>query len=416
VKSLFVVVLVAAAALVPVAAAAAQKTHKHRLRLSLVPLQTAQLGPQGASLPLQFDSGTLSNRDVPPPLRKDARVSGYQLDYGVQLSGGAGVTGIETQVEQFRTHAGAKKALAYWKKQDKGAAKLYREVGIDVTARFFKVPAIGSGRFGYDLGLQIPNADPLYLVDEQATSGSFVLHASVSAGTAATAEHLAPVLMSKLVHRVHRLLAGQLHGSPPKMPPFPNPGPPPGGPDLSTFVVGPSDFTGKTTVIDQGYGIDLLALSTYGIDLQPAGPYEDLEQEVSWYANANEATWEGTLFADVFSQGSSGTVDLSAVGDNAHGLLLSGTDQSGNPVHVALVILWQGQAVDLAIGESPATIQPSDVQSLAQAMANHLNAGLAGPLRPHDLDEPAPIPLPVQFDEENALPGAELKLPLAHWH
>ena len=42
--------------------------------------------------------------------------------------------------------------------------------------------------------------------------------------------------------------------------------------------------------------------------------------------------------------------------------------------------MWRGQALDLAGVQSSgsASIQPSDVQTLAQAMANHLNAGLAG--------------------------------------
>jgi hypothetical protein len=42
--------------------------------------------------------------------------------------------------------------------------------------------------------------------------------------------------------------------------------------------------------------------------------------------------------------------------------------------------MWQGQALDFAGVQSSgsAAIQPSDVQKLAQAMANHLNAGLAG--------------------------------------
>lgn len=415
-KSVVAGALVAAAALAPGATAAAHRTHRHRLRLSLVPLQTAQLGPQGASLPLQFDTGTVSNRDVLPRLKKLGRVSGYQIDYGEQFSGGSGVTGIETQVEQFRTHSGAKRGLAYWKQQDKGVAALYRQVGIAVTAHFFRVPAIGSRRFGYILGLQVPNADPLYIVDEQAASGSFVLHASVSAGTASTAQQLAPVLMSRLVHRVRRLLAGRLRGTPPKLPPFPNPGPPPGGPDLSAFVVGPSDFTGNPVVIDQDYGIDPTALSTYGIELQPAGPFADVEQSITWYANANEATWDGTLFADLFFQSGSGIVDLSAVGDNAHGVVLKGTDPSGNPISLAIVVMWQGQAVDLTIAESSVTIPASEVQTLAQAMASHLNVGLGSALRADDLDEPAPVALSIQLDEEHALPGSELKFALAHWH
>ncbi len=372
----FALLVVAAAVVFPVAATASHAKHARHYRLSLVPLQTAQLGADGASLAIQFDSGTVSNRDTPTGGKKFGRVSGYVLDYGDPFVGGAGVTEITTQVEQFRAPAGAKKALKFWKTSDALGAKLYHQIGIEVGAGSVKVHSVGSGHFAYYLELQVPNVDPLYQVDEVATSGSFALHATVVAGTKSTAEHLAPALMTKLVHRLRQLLGGHLHGTPAKLPPFPEPGPPPGGPDLSTFAVAPSDFTGNAVAIEQGYGIDPTALSTYDIELHPAGAFDDLQQSISWYADANEATWDGTVLFDLFSQGAT-RVDVSPVGDNASAVVVSGTD-NGTPVFFAFVSLWQGQAVDFTIAESPTTIQPSSVQSLAQAMANHLNAGIAG--------------------------------------
>jgi hypothetical protein len=186
--------------------------------------------------------------------------------------------------------------------------------------------------------------------------------------------------MAKLEHRLRQMLAGHLHGTPAKLPRLPDPGPPPGGPDLSTMVVGPSDFSGPATVIDQGYAPDPGALSTYGIDLQPAGPFGDVQQTISWAATANETTWQGTLLADSFlsaaGAGNATIVDLSAVGDNAHGAIISLRDVTP----FVFAVMWQGQAFDLATAD-PSTdtteIQPADVQELAQAMANHLNAGLA---------------------------------------
>jgi hypothetical protein len=68
--------------------------------------------------------------------------------------------------------------------------------------------------------------------------------------------------------------------------------------------------------------------------------------------NDNELTWQGTLFDDGFFGGSDSSrtpVDLSAVGDNAHGLIVTGlADQSGAPITLALVVMWQGRALDLA--------------------------------------------------------------------
>ena len=149
-------------------------------------------------------------------------------------------------------------------------------------------------------------------------------------------------------------------------------------------VVGPFDFTGEAAVNDQGYDVDPAVVSTYGIRRLPAGPFDEVQQTIDWYTNDNELTWQGTLFDDTFFGGSDSgrtPVDLSAVGDNAHGLIVTGlADQSGAPITLSLVVMWQGQALDLASAQSSgsAAIQPSDVQKLAQAMANHLNAGLAG--------------------------------------
>jgi len=380
VKGTLLAVFIVAATFVPAAASASHGAQAQRhLRLSLVPLQSSQLGPAGASLPIEFDSGTVSNRDAGTP-QNFGRVSGYLLDYGDPYSGGAGVTSIQTQVEQFRTSGGAKKDLRFWKESDKLEGPLYRAIGIADGAGFFKVRAIGSGRFAHLMSLRIPNADPLYLVDEAASMGRFVLHATVWAGTASTAKKLAPALTAKVMHRLRLLLAGRLHGKPPNLPPPPTAGPPPGGPDLAPFVIDPSDLSGQTAVTSQGYGIDPTARSNYGIELRPAGPYDLFAQSVNWYADANEATWEGTLVsAFLFGVGSGDSVaqvDLSAVGDNAHGLILPGTDDSGAPIWEAVVVMWQGQAFDIAVGESSASIQPSSVVSLAKAMAAHLDAGL----------------------------------------
>jgi hypothetical protein len=378
-RGLLVVALVAAAAAFPLAATAAHTRHVHA-HLGLVPLQKSRLGSAGASLAIQHDSGSVPNAQSEVP--GFGRLGGYRLDYGVPYSGGAGVTSIETQVEQFRTPAGGKKALTFWKFDDRLQGALYQQIGVAGSAHLLKVRHAGSGHFAYLTAMQIPNADPIYGVDEVATSGSFILHATVTAGTESTAEKLAPALTAKLIRRLQQLLAGHLHGKPAHAPPLPQPGPPPGGPDLSTLVVGPSDLSGQATVTDQGYvPEDPALLSEYAIDIQPAGPFRELSQSIGWFANANEATWEGTLESGlVFKAGflQVTPVDLTGVGDNAQGAIFPGTDLSGNPDSEALVLMWQGQAFDIALLESPTTIQASDVQSLAQSMANHLNAGLAG--------------------------------------
>jgi hypothetical protein len=342
-----------------------------------VPLQTAQLGPVGASLPIQFDSGPVPNRDGPSQLKKLGRRSGYLLDYGDPYLGGTGVTSIATEVERFRSSVGAKKGLRFWKRNDQLLADLYKSMGLAVDARYFKVPAVGSSRFAYVTSFRIPNADPLYTVDEDASSRNYILHASVAAGTESTAERLAPILMRRLERHLRQMLDGRLRGKPARLPKLPEPGPPPGGPDLSALVLGPADFTGPATVLDQGYDPDPAAVSSYGVDLHPAGPFDEVGQSISWYVNANETTWQGTLFAAILSGNALTPVDVSTVGDNAEAVIGIGEDSSGARVSIALVSMWRGQALDFAFAERPTTIQPSDVQTLAQAMADHLNTGLA---------------------------------------
>src|SRR5579871_3052294 len=58
-KRVALVAILAAAVLVPAAAASAGNRHAH-LRLGLVPLQTAQLGPAGKSFTLNYGSGPLA--------------------------------------------------------------------------------------------------------------------------------------------------------------------------------------------------------------------------------------------------------------------------------------------------------------------------------------------------------------------
>jgi hypothetical protein len=370
------------------AAAASHGKHVPRLRLSLVPLQTTQLGPDNAALPLQwFDSGSVSNDDAafnapvfvsPKKLERLGRVTGYLLDYGLSFSGGTGVTEIKTGVDEYRSSPDAKHALAFWEKQDSAGARSLSQLGIDVTFQRVHVPRLGAARFAVSISMSVPNADPVSMVDEQVVDGRFILDTTVDAGTQATALQLVPRFAAVLDHRLRQLRDKHLRGKPARIPFPPDPGPAPGGPDLSTFVVGPADFTGQAIVIDQGYGIDPQSVSSYSIDIKPAGGFGELIQGIDWYANANEATWQGTITGDALAQlaaqGGATKVDVSSVGDNAQALIISGA--SSGQSSVVFLALWQGQATDLLVVQSSSTVQPADVQSLAQTAANHLNAGL----------------------------------------
>jgi hypothetical protein len=387
-----VAVLAGAVLCVPVAAAAPAK-HSPKLPLALVPLQQAQLGPAAASLTLQwFDFGTVSNNAAafmapgpvePQKLKRLGRVTGYLLDYGIPYRGGTGLTEIKTGVDEYRTRRDAEKALPFWRKQDGYGAKSARQLGVHLTFTRLKVKTVGSSRFAYLTSMSIPHADPMYAVDEQFVAGRFILDSYVVAGTKAVATRLAPHLAALLDHRLRSMLAGRLHGHAAPRPPLPEPGPPPGGPDLSTFVLGPADFS-PGTVISQGYSLDPEAISSYGIDLHPAGAFADIIQGVNWYADANETTWQGTFTDYEIAQlaalasmiGGVTPVDVSAAGDNAEAVILPYDLTGGRNGTTAVLSLWQGQATDVVLAASASQLQASDVQSLAQKAADHLNSGL----------------------------------------
>jgi hypothetical protein len=390
-KSLLVAAGVAAL-LVPAAAAAPAK-HARHLHLALVPLQQAQLPNEAASFALSSErSGVVANQDAGnksflgltlisgPSFKKLGRITGYALDYGDSFSGGTGVLEISTRVDEYRTARGAVHGVAAGRRID-GFFRILDGSVLSMTTEKLKAPNVGTRGFAELVSASVPNLNPIVMLDEEVTDGRFVLDDTVIAGSASAAKHAAPALLRKLDRRLRLMLAGRLKGKPVHIPPPPDPGPPPGGPDLSTLILQPSDV-GQSQVVNlfQGYGDNPSAISDYFMEMDPAGPYDELLQEIGWYPTPIEATYAATytcaLFGAIFSSGSGGTVtpvDVSSVGDNASGTLIQEDGAS-----VVTVVLTNGQAGDFAFGLSEQTLHASDVQNLAQAMANRLDAGLGG--------------------------------------
>jgi hypothetical protein len=380
---------IAAAVLVPTASASSP----HRVKLPLVPLPKSALGAAGKSLALTHDSGVVSNASAasnsssgtPNSFKKLGRVTGYDLTYGDPFRAGTGVTEIASGVEQYKTAADAKKGLAFWRKDDAQITSL-EQYGITVALKAVKPPAIGTRRFGWGTTLTFPNIAPIASVDEQVADGTYVLDVQVAAGSLSAASHLASKLMRTLDQRLGQAEKGRLRGKPVKLLPPLKAGPPTGGPDLSTLVLATSDLTGTVTVATQSYIVDPDAVSAYVLDMNPAGQYDDLTQEIVWYATANEATvitsLEQAIAASEFGAliGSTPTitpVDLSSVGDNAQGEILQ-FSANGQSVSIGMVGISRGQASDFVLATSTSPLQASQVQSLAQAMASHLDAGVTG--------------------------------------
>jgi len=163
------------------------------------------------------------------------------------------------------------------------------------------------------------------------------------------------------------------------LPRYPKPGQAADGPDLSTMILQPSDVgQANTPAVQQQYVAFAPALSTYLMAMEPAGLYDEgLAQDIFWWPTATEATYAEEYLRAVLAQvvGTGSAVDLSAVGDNAIGSIFDFGDEGS----AALIWLTNGRADDYVVGftasGSPAPTE-SDVQSLAQAAANRLDAGL----------------------------------------
>jgi hypothetical protein len=383
---LFRVFVSAALVAVVVVPAASAQSAGARVRLSVLPLPASSLGSAAKSLPLQCDSGAISNKSffasalplspnrqfVTAPLdpRQSGRMSGYALDYGHGASGGAGVTEVWTSVDKYPTSADAKKGLASWKRWETNrflGSALHG--ALSVTNKKQKTAAIGGARFAVLASYSAPDIAPLFGLDEQFTEGRYVADVTVWAGTAQAAKALAPKLAKKLAARIKLALAGRLHAKPVKLPPKPKAGPPPGGPDLAPLGLQTTDLSGQATDVGRQYGPALFALSFYQVFMHPAGQFDDLQEEIVWYPTANEASFNDNVLADEVGPGS---LDLSAVGDGAWGVLDNATSRG-----TALLFFSSGQLEEFVVFDSPNAIQPSQAKSIAQTVANKINqAGL----------------------------------------
>ena len=379
-----VLVVVAMLAVVLVPAASAQSGV--RVKLSVLPLPKSALGSAAKSLRLQPDSygdrpgrefllGPIYSSGFPTRygdtaagvlLAKLGRIKGRTLDYGLGASGGAGVTEVWTGVDEYKTSAGARKGLAFWKG---GVRRLTRWGRISVAVEKQKVAAVGRRRFAILVSYKAANIKPLFGLDEQFTEGRFEADVTVWAGTAAAAKKLAPTLAQRLDGRIKQAVAGKLHAKPVRVPPFrKGAGPPPGGPDLVSLALKTTDLQGAAADIGHGYlgvGWNPTVLSEYYVEMGPAGQFDTLSQDIGWYPTANLARFT----ADYMDPNSSPTVDLSSVGDGARGY-----DDGG----VADIYFSSGHLEESVGVASRITIPPSEVQQLAKTVANYINAAGLG--------------------------------------
>jgi opacity protein-like surface antigen len=377
VKKILLGAALAALTLVPAAAA----SRAHTVKLALVPLPKSAIGAAASSFSLAHDSGRVSNANAaahtpdgtPKTFKKLGRLTGYGLEYGNAFTGAAGVTDVRTSIEQYKTASGARRALAFWKKEDAKLSELDNP-GFSVTSVPVQVPAPapGTSHFAYLTSYSASNIVPVSGIDEQIADGRYVLDVIVTAGTASLAETLAPKLAGKLDARLRLARKGHLRAKPVKLTKQ-KAGRPPGGPDLSVLALRKSDLVGEATV-SKGYLIDPAAISDYSVFMLPAGQFDALDQEIEWYPVANEASF----FADfenaaALTQSGTTALDLSSLGDGAQGSVTTGTSFSQGQVFFS-----SGHLAEFIFMGSAGSVDNADVTSVAQAAANRIDAAGLG--------------------------------------
>lgn len=386
-KALLVAAFVAAV-LVPVASASPQ------LELAVLPLPRAELGTAGRSMSLAPDSGVDSNAHAASQttgnvtaarLKRLGRVSGYLLDYGTPFGDSPAVSQIQTDVEQYRTAAAARKSLGFWRKQelDNRALKAF---GLDVSFKKVALTHVAGPHWAYLSIGRIHGLKPVYAVDAELVDGAYLLDVSIGAGSAGAAKRLAPVIVQKLVQRFRLAQEGHLHAKPVKLDRA-KPGPPARGPKPSRVVLTRADVGSPTTIQHAGYvsprnAFDEFAISAYDLAMAPGGQYAALEQEVSVARSLLEVKYFSALAAGVLAHaaGGGGTatkVDLSAVGDNAFGELVQASAGS-SAASEAIVVLSRGKYLDFVVAVATTKLAATDVQTLAQKAAHRLNLAVPG--------------------------------------
>jgi hypothetical protein len=361
------VALVAAVVLVPAAAA---KSHHPGLNLARVPLPKARLGAAAAGLQLNEGSGAQTDAGA---------VSGYELDYGSLFLANPGLDEVETSVNAYKTARAARHALTKSKQQFVGSSAVFANLSrleLTVTAGLLSVPAIGHTHWAAIETFSVANEVSAYVVAVELRDGKYLLDSIAAAGSQKQAESFAAAKARALDKRLHLALKGRLHGHAVAAPKYRKPGPPAKGTDPATAVLQTSDLPGS--VIDDkeytnSFDVDL---STYEVSFHPAGSFASVDQTVSLMPSANSAAFVaafiGAIEVGVISSSGTGTaVDVSAAGDDAQAEIVSGTT-----INIAVVTLHSGSVADTVFAESSTTIDPTAVQTLAQAAATRLDAAL----------------------------------------
>ena len=360
---------------------AASAGRSHAVKLAIVPLPKSVIGAEAQEFAVAYDSGPVSNRDAAAhtpdatarTFKKLGRIKGYGVEYGNAFTGALGIGDVRTSIEEYKTPSDARRALAFWKKEDAALQKLDNPA-FTVTSLPLDLPspATRTSHFAFLTSYSASNIAPVSGVDEQIADGRYVLDVIVTAGTADAAEALAPTLAAKLDARFRQARRGRLHARPVRVP-RQKVRPPPGGPSLKPLALRASDLVGKVSA-DKGYVRDPAAISDFSVFMLPAGQFDVLDQEIEWYPSANEASFYADIEnAAALAQKGTTALDLSGLGNGAQG---SVTETS--TLSTGQVFFSSGQLAVFVFMLSLDKVARDDVMSVAQAAANRIDAAGLG--------------------------------------
>ena len=375
--------------------------------LALMPLPKSALGGQAGGLPLDPDSGVVTNADAARDATANisaaklaglGRITGYSLDYNdagaAALRSGRGLLEVRTAVELYATPAAAARGLAFWRRDD-AAAAAFKTPGVSYVLTPFEPGRLGPDRFAYDGTVSVKGKRPIYGVDLQFRTGPLVADVSVSSAEPGKARPLALALASRLRRRIAQVLAGKVAGPPVPVPGKAKPGPPPHGPELSALALKPADL-GAGTIVRQRYQLDadLSPISEYDREMSPGGAFAYLDEEVALFHSPIEASYTLRFMSEAMASrdlvlrfgGLAGSqivgfeprrVPLHG-GDEARGVIATVRLKDGRTLDEGFVILRIGSTTEfISVGTAiGGHLLPSALVELTSIAADRASRGL----------------------------------------
>jgi hypothetical protein len=372
-------------------------------QLALMPLPKSHLPAAAGSLPLDNQSGVITNKDAAgqatgnvtaAALARLGRLTGYELDYTdtsfSALTKGKGLLGIETSVDLYRNARAAKAGMAFWHDDETDFAGLKRS-GVKVSVKQVPAPKVGQQRFSFAGSLTVTGKPPIYGVDVVFRVDALVAVVTVTTADPHSGRPLAASLARKLERRIGAVLSGKLKGPPTKLPGKAKAGPPSNGMDLGAMTIKPADLGGGK-VEHEGYELDkdLTPVSAYLREIS-GSPFATFREQVELFHSATEAEFTLSLLASALSLNQPNAkakpneiayakttkVAVSA-GDESRALLARVRFGDGTTINEGIVLVRVGSVVAIVSVGMPGAVEiPTKVLAqLSQLAANRIAAGL----------------------------------------